>query len=78
MTCDRCESPAAYTRKYSGEKLVIADEISPDTCRLWDTKTKERLDKDVFRLEEGSLSEAYTEVANRFDLLPKNKKSALK
>ena len=57
---------------------MIADEISPDTCRLWDTKTKERLDKDVFRLEEGSLSEAYTEVANRFDLLPKNEKSAVK
>ena len=64
--------------KYSGEKLLIADEISPDTCRLWDTKTKERLDKDVFRLEEGNLSEAYTEVANRFDLLPKNEKSAVK
>ena len=64
--------------KYSGEKLLIADEISPDTCRLWDTKTKERLDKDVFRLEEGNLSEAYTEVANRFDLLPKNEKSSLK
>ena len=64
--------------KYSSEKLLIADEISPDTCRLWDTKTKERLDKDVFRLEEGNLSEAYTEVANRFDLLPKNEKSAVK
>ena len=64
--------------KYSGEKLLIADEISPDTCRLWDTKTKERLDKDVFRLEEGNLSEAYTEVANRFDLLPKNEKSSVK
>ena len=66
------------SQKYSGEKLLIADEISPDTCRLWDTKTKERLDKDVFRLEEGNLSEAYTEVANRFDLLPKNEKSAVK
>ena len=64
--------------KFSGEKLLIADEISPDTCRLWDTKTKERLDKDVFRLEQGSLSEAYTEVANRFDLLPKNEKRAVK
>ncbi len=64
--------------KYSGEKLLIADEISPDTCRLWDTKTKERLDKDVFRLEEGNLSEAYTEVASRFDLLPKNEKSSVK
>ncbi len=64
--------------KYSSDKLLIADEISPDTCRLWDTKTKERLDKDVFRLEEGDLSKAYTEVANRFYLLPKNDKSALK
>ena len=57
-----------------GEKLIIADEISPDTCRLWDSKTKRRLDKDVFRLNEGSIAVAYTEVANRFDLLPKNVK----
>ena len=64
--------------RYSGDKLLIADEISPDTCRLWDTTTKERLDKDVFRLEQGSLSEAYTEVASRFDLLPRNVKSVVK
>jgi len=64
--------------RYSGDKLLIADEISPDTCRLWDTTTKERLDKDVFRLEQGSLSKAYTEVASRFDLLPRNVKSVVK
>ena len=64
--------------RYSGDKLLIADEISPDTCRLLDTTTKERLDKDVFRLEQGSLSEAYTEVASRFDLLPRNVKSVVK
>ena len=61
-----------------GEKLIIADEISPDTCRLWDSKTKKRLDKDVFRLNEGSISIAYTEVADRFDLLPKNVRSAVR
>ena len=64
--------------RYSGDKLLIADEISPDTCRLWDTTTKERLDKDVFRLEQGSLSQAYTEVASRFDLLPRSVKSVVK
>ena len=61
-----------------GEKLIIADEISPDTCRLWDSKTKKRLDKDVFRLNEGSISIAYAEVADRFDLLPKNVRSAVR
>ena len=59
------------------EKLIIADEISPDTCRLWDSKTKKRLDKDDFRLNEGSISIAYTEVADRFDLLPKNVRRAV-
>ena len=59
------------------EKLIIADEISPDTGRLWDTKTKKRLDKDVFRLNEGSISIAYTEVADRFDLLQKNVRRAV-
>lgn len=60
--------------KFGGEKLLIADEISPDTCRIWDSLTKQKFDKDVFRLDQGSLSEAYTEVAKRFDLLPKNVK----
>lgn len=40
-------------------KVLLADEISPDTCRLWDTKTKEKLDKDVFRRDLGNLTDAY-------------------
>ncbi|MEC7962961.1 MAG: phosphoribosylaminoimidazolesuccinocarboxamide synthase, partial [Pseudomonadota bacterium] len=54
------------------QRLVVADEISPDSCRLWDLETGEKLDKDVFRRDLGSLTDAYTEVANRLGLLPKN------
>ena len=52
--------------------LILADEISPDSCRLWDSKTNEKLDKDVFRRDLGSLTDAYSEVARRFNLLPKS------
>ena len=45
--------------------IVLADEISPDTCRLWDSKTHEKLDKDRFRRDLGSVEEAYIEVMNR-------------
>lgn len=40
-------------------RILLADEISPDTCRLWDAKTKQKLDKDVFRRDLGNLTEAY-------------------
>ena len=53
-------------------RLVVADEISPDSCRFWDMETGQRLDKDVFRKDLGSLSEAYTEVARRLGVLPSN------
>ena len=53
-------------------RLVVADEISPDSCRLWDIKTGQKLDKDVFRRDLGSLVSAYTEVAERFGVIPKN------
>ncbi|HAT48757.1 MAG: phosphoribosylaminoimidazolesuccinocarboxamide synthase [Nitrospirae bacterium] len=49
-------------------KLVLADEISPDTCRLWDMKTGRKLDKDRFRRDLGEVSEAYHEVAFRMGL----------
>jgi len=55
----------------SNSKVILADEISPDSCRLWDKKNNKRLDKDVFRLDIGNISEAYEEVAQRLDLLPK-------
>jgi phosphoribosylaminoimidazole-succinocarboxamide synthase len=53
-------------------RLVVADEISPDSCRLWDIETGRKLDKDVFRRDLGSLTEAYTEVARRLGVLPSN------
>jgi len=51
-------------------RIVIADEISPDTCRLWDLETNERLDKDRFRHDMGRVEEAYQEVARRLGVLP--------
>ncbi|WP_017550742.1 phosphoribosylaminoimidazolesuccinocarboxamide synthase [Heyndrickxia coagulans] len=45
--------------------ILLADEISPDTCRLWDQETNEKLDKDVFRRDLGSLTEVYQEILNR-------------
>ena len=46
-------------------KIVLADEISPDSCRLWDSKTGEKLDKDRFRRDLGGVEEAYNEVMRR-------------
>ncbi|MEO1091849.1 MAG: phosphoribosylaminoimidazolesuccinocarboxamide synthase [Pseudomonadota bacterium] len=51
-------------------RVVLADEISPDSCRLWDTATGERLDKDRFRQDLGQVEEAYQEVARRLGILP--------
>ncbi|HLF59460.1 MAG TPA: phosphoribosylaminoimidazolesuccinocarboxamide synthase [Alphaproteobacteria bacterium] len=51
-------------------RIVVADEISPDSCRLWDTKTNEKMDKDRFRRDMGKIEEAYQEVARRLGILP--------
>lgn len=53
------------------QRLIVADEISPDSCRLWDIETGQKLDKDVFRQDLGNLADAYTEVAQRLGVLPK-------
>jgi len=50
-------------------RIVLADEISPDNCRLWDARTNERLDKDRFRQDLGNVKEAYQEVARRLGVL---------
>lgn len=50
------------------DKIILADEISPDTCRLWDVHTSERLDKDRFRRDLGNVEEAYQEVMKRLGL----------
>jgi phosphoribosylaminoimidazole-succinocarboxamide synthase len=53
-------------------RLILADEISPDSCRLWDIETGKKLDKDVFRHDLGNLADAYTEVARRLGVIPTN------
>jgi phosphoribosylaminoimidazole-succinocarboxamide synthase len=50
-------------------RIVLADEISPDNCRLWDVRTNEKLDKDRFREDLGKVEEAYQEVARRLGIL---------
>ena len=51
-------------------RIVLADEISPDGCRLWDVRTNEKMDKDRFRQDLGRVEEAYQEVARRLGILP--------
>lgn len=53
------------------EQIVLADEISPDSCRLWDVNTDDKLDKDRFRHDLGRVGEAYQEVARRLGILPR-------
>ncbi|MGE5953120.1 MAG: phosphoribosylaminoimidazolesuccinocarboxamide synthase, partial [Qipengyuania vulgaris] len=60
-----------FGRIWDGDysRTILADEISPDGCRLWDINTGEKLDKDRFRRDLGGESEAYQEVARRLGLL---------
>ncbi|MBL6929125.1 MAG: phosphoribosylaminoimidazolesuccinocarboxamide synthase [Rhodospirillales bacterium] len=53
-------------------RIVVADEISPDSCRLWDAKTNEKMDKDRFRRDLGNVEDAYQEVARRLGILPES------
>ncbi|MDC0139280.1 phosphoribosylaminoimidazolesuccinocarboxamide synthase [Hyphomicrobiales bacterium] len=56
-------------------RIILADEISPDSCRLWDTTTNDKLDKDLFRNDSGDLLEAYNEVARRMGIISKKNKT---
>jgi phosphoribosylaminoimidazole-succinocarboxamide synthase len=58
-----------FTHESGKNKIILADEISPDTCRLWDATTDKKLDKDRFRKDLGNLVEGYQEVARRLDIL---------
>ena len=51
-------------------EVILADEISPDTCRLWDINTEKKLDKDRFRKDLGNIIQAYQEVARRLGIMP--------
>jgi phosphoribosylaminoimidazole-succinocarboxamide synthase len=63
-----------YGRHYTNEdmRIVLADEISPDSCRLWDLQTNEKMDKDRFRRDMDNIAEAYQEVARRLGILPES------
>ncbi len=67
-----------FGRLYEGDmvRIVLADEISPDCCRLWDIETRDKLDKDRFRRDLGGLIEAYQEVARRLGILVENGKQS--
>ena len=59
-----------FGKTKSNETIILADEISPDTCRLWDVKTEKKLDKDRFRKDLGNIIQAYQEVARRLGIMP--------
>ena len=54
----------------NNKEVILADEISPDTCRLWDIKSEKKLDKDRFRKDLGNIIQAYQEVARRLGIVP--------
>ena len=58
-----------FGKTKSDETIILADEISPDTCRLWDQETDKKLDKDRFRKDLGNIVDAYQEVARRLGIL---------
>ena len=58
-----------FGRSSQDNNIILADEISPDTCRLWDSATEKKLDKDIFRENLGNLIEGYQEVARRLNIL---------
>ncbi|MGB3624273.1 MAG: phosphoribosylaminoimidazolesuccinocarboxamide synthase [Henriciella sp.] len=67
-----------FGRHYEGEmvRTILADEISPDSCRLWDLETNEKLDKDRFRRDLGGVTEAYAEVARRLGIIKESAQGA--
>ena len=69
-----------FGRLFSDEdvSMVLADEVSPDSCRLWDMKSNEKMDKDRFRRDLGGVAEPYQEVAKRLGILPEGGPSDLK
>ena len=66
----KLEYGKAWNKDTEKKEIVLADEISPDTCRLWDVKTEKKLDKDRFRKDLGNIIQAYQEVARRLGIVP--------
>ena len=71
----KLEFGRVYDNDYG--RVILADEISPDGCRLWDMQTNEKLDKDRFRQDLGGEVEAYQEIARRLGLLPEGDNTVL-
>ena len=65
----KIEYGVAWNKDTEKKEIVLADEISPDTCRLWDSKTEKKLDKDRFRKDLGNIIQAYQEVARRLGIM---------
>ncbi|MSP20908.1 MAG: phosphoribosylaminoimidazolesuccinocarboxamide synthase [Alphaproteobacteria bacterium] len=61
-----------YYNQNDEMSIILADEISPDSCRLWDVRTNDKMDKDRFRKDMGGVAEAYQEVAQRLGILPES------
>tara|TARA_Y100001970_G_scaffold293533_1_gene441014 strand:+ start:78 stop:869 length:792 start_codon:yes stop_codon:yes gene_type:complete len=66
----KIEYGKAWNKDSEKKEIVLADEISPDTCRLWDIKTEKKLDKDRFRRDLGNVIQGYQEVARRLGIMP--------
>ena len=66
----KIEYGKAWNKDTEEKEIVLADEISPDTCRLWDVKTEKKLDKDRFRKDLGNIIQGYQEVARRLSIMP--------
>ena len=66
----KIEYGKAWNNISKENEIFLADEISPDTCRLWDLKTEKKLDKDRFRKDLGNIIQAYQEVARRLNIMP--------
>ena len=66
----KIEYGKAWNKDVEKKEIVLVDEISPDTCRLWDAKTEKKLDKDRFRKDLGNIIQAYQEVARRLGIMP--------
>ena len=65
----KIEYGKSWNKDTEQKEIVLADEISPDTCRLWDSKTEKKLDKDRFRKDLGNIIQGYQEVARRLGIL---------
>ena len=65
----KLEFGRCWNKENNNYQILLADEISPDTCRLWDVATEKKMDKDRFRKDLGNIVEAYQEVAKRLGIL---------